>query len=119
MPNREKRELEVEINSSDRKARKAISLDFSVKGLRIGGIGLNLDIGEKINISLAMLGDKYEGEGVVSRKDEPREIRRIGGRLGNIFFIKVDDHKFQEFVEKKFDIRPRTSHEKKPIGNKD
>jgi hypothetical protein len=62
------------------------------------------------------MGDKYEGEGWVSRKDRPREIRRIGGRLGNVFFVKVDDQKFREFVENKCNIRPQTSHEKTPIA---
>jgi hypothetical protein len=112
----QKRELDVEIHIPDRRIGKVFSIDISYGGLRVAGIGLYLNIGEKVNFSVAMMGDKYEGEGLVSRKDRPREIRRIGGRLGNVFFVKVDDQKFREFVENKCNIRPQTSHEKTPIA---
>jgi hypothetical protein len=111
----QKKELDVKIHIPDRRIGKVFSIDISYGGLRVAGIGLNLNIGEKVNFSVAMMGDIYEGEGLVSRKDRPREIKRIGGRLGNVFFVKVDDQKFREFVENKCNIRPEKAHENTPI----
>jgi hypothetical protein len=102
---RQKREIEVEIMVAGRNMGKVYSLDLSPGGLKVAGIGLRLALSEQINFSLLSQVDKYGGKGIVSRKDGPQGIQRIGGRLGNAFFIKVDEQKFRDFVEVKFNIK--------------
>lgn len=102
---RQKRELEVEIMVAGKNMGKVYSLDLSPGGLRVAGIGLRLDLSERVNFFLLSQVDKYGGKGIVSRKDGPQGIQRIGGRLGNAFFIKVDDQLFRDFVEVKFNIK--------------
>ena len=53
--------------------------------------------------------ETYGGVGIVSWKDGPQGITRIGGRLGNAFFIKVDEQNFREFVYVKFNIKSSTT----------
>jgi hypothetical protein len=102
---RQKREIEVDIMVAGRAVGKVYSLDFSPGGFRVAGIGLRLALREQINFSLLAPLEKYGGAGVVSRKDGPRGITRIGGRLGNAFFIKVDEQKFRDFIALKFNIK--------------
>jgi len=64
----QKREIDVEIHIPDRRIGKVFSIDISCGGLRVAGIGLNLNIGEKVNFSVAMMGDKYKGEGFGIKK---------------------------------------------------
>jgi hypothetical protein len=102
---RQKRELEVDIVVAGKNMGKAYSLDFSPGGFRVAGIGLRLALSEQITFSLRAPIEKYGGEGIVSRKDGPRGITRIGGRLGNAFFIKVDEQKFRDFIAERFNIK--------------
>jgi hypothetical protein len=102
---RQKRELEVAIMVAGKNMGKAYSLDLSPGGFKVAGIGLMLALREQINFSLMAPVEKYGGEGIVLRKDGRQGITRIGGRLGNAYFIKVDEQKFREFVEVKFNIK--------------
>ncbi len=113
--NRQKRELEVNIMVAGKNLGKAYSLDLSPGGFRVAGIGLRLALREQINFSLMVPVEKYGGAGIVSRKDGPRGITRIGGRLGNAYFIKVDEEKFREFVGVRFNIKTDTKSD--PLQN--
>jgi hypothetical protein len=106
---RQKKELEIEIRVAGGSTGKAYSLDLSPGGFRVAGVGLRLALSEQINFSFAASGEKYGGEGIVSRKDGLQGIMRIGGRLGNAFFIKVNEQKYREFLEMKFNIKPGTT----------
>jgi hypothetical protein len=92
--NRPTREFQVTINNSDH---QVYTLDFSPKGLRLGGTTLVLRVGERVNITTKK-GDKvYNFTGEVKRTDGLLSIKRIG-RSVNGYFIMTSGSAYQEFI---------------------
>jgi hypothetical protein len=92
--NRPIREFQITINDSDS---QVYTLDFSSQGLRLGGAGLRLRLGEAVKIT-AKKGDKiYEFTGQVKRYDGMRSIRRIG-RSANVYYVTVSGSLYQDFI---------------------
>jgi len=91
--NRPTREFQVTINNSDH---QVYTLDFSPKGLRLGGATLKLHLGERVNIS-AKKGDKiYNFTGEVKRTDGLLPIKRIGRSVTG-FFVMTSGSAYEEF----------------------
>jgi len=91
--NRPTREFQVTLNDSEK---QVYTLDFSPRGLRIGGAALKLLLGEQVKIT-AKKGDKtYSFNGVVKRNDGLLPIKRIG-RSVNVFFVMADSPEYQNF----------------------
>jgi hypothetical protein len=91
--NRPTREFQVTINDSDN---QVYTLDFSPKGLRLGGATLKLQVGERVKITTKK-GDKiFNFTGEVKRTDGLLPIRRIGRSVTG-FFVMTSSLAYQEF----------------------
>lgn len=91
--NRPTREFQITINDLDN---QVYTLDFSPRGLRLGGAALKLLVGEQVKIT-AKKGDKiYNFTGQVKRNDGLLPIKRIG-RSVPVFFVMASGPEYQEF----------------------
>jgi hypothetical protein len=91
--NRPTREFQVTLNDSEK---QVYTLDFSPRGLRIGGAALKLLVGDQVKIT-ARKGDKtYNFTGEVKRNDGLLPIKRIG-RSVNVFFVMTTSPEYQDF----------------------
>jgi hypothetical protein len=92
-----KREYAVDIKIGN-EMKKIYSIDLSEGGVKVGGAMLSLKPGEQVEISVDKDGEKFMFRGQVARNDGSQRINRIG-RDANIYFIKILDERFIEFVK--------------------
>lgn len=78
--------------------KKIYLIDFSEGGVKVGGAMLILKPGEQVGFSVEKDGVKYTFCGQVERNDGSRRINRIGCDA-NVFFIRILDERFPEFVK--------------------
>jgi hypothetical protein len=91
--NRPAREFQITINDSDS---QVYTLDFSPRGLRLGGTRLKLEVGEQVKITAKNGGRVYNFAGQVTRNDGLVPIRRIS-RAVNVFYVMISGSEYQEF----------------------
>jgi hypothetical protein len=94
---RVKREYMVEIKVGN-EVRKIYSIDLSEGGVKVGGAMLVLKPGEEVDVSVDRGGEKFTFLGQVARNDGSQRINRIGCDA-NVFFIRILDEHFVEFVK--------------------
>jgi hypothetical protein len=94
---RVKREYIAEIKVGN-EVKKIYSIDLSAGGVKVGGTMLVLKPGEEVDISVDRGGEKFTFRGQVARNDGSQRINRIGCDA-NVFFIRILDEHFAEFVK--------------------
>jgi len=99
---RAKREFTIQLKSAN-EVKQVYTIDFSTGGVKVGGPTLRLALGEQIELMIEQGGSKFTFLGEVTRQDGLERINRIG-REGNVFFIKIADEKFVEFVKANFSM---------------
>jgi PilZ domain len=99
---RAKREFTVQIKVAN-VVKQVYTIDFSTEGVKVGGPTLTLILGEQIELIIEQSKNKFSFFGQVTRQDGLERINRIG-REGNVFFIKITDEKFVEFVKSNFNV---------------
>jgi hypothetical protein len=99
---RAKREFTVQIKVAN-VVKQVYTIDFSTDGVKVGGPTLRLVLGERIELVIDQGGSKFTFPGQVTRQDGLERINRIG-REGNVFYIKIEDEKFVEFVKANFSV---------------
>ena len=99
---RAKREFTIQLKSAN-EVKQVYTIDFSTDGVKVGGPTLRLALGEQIELVIDQGGSKFSFLGQITRQDGLERIHRIG-REGNVFFIKIVDEKFIEFVKANFSV---------------
>ena len=99
---RAKREFPIQLKCAN-EIKQVYTLDFSTGGVKVGGPALSLAVGEQIELIIEKSGSKFSFPGQVTRQDGLERINRIG-REGNVFYIKIVDEKFAEFVKTNFSV---------------
>ena len=99
---RAKRELTVQLKNGN-EVKQIYTIDFSTEGVKVGGPMLQLAVGDRVELIMEKNGSKVSFPGQVTRQDGLGRINRIG-RDGNVFFIKIVDEKFIEFVKANFTV---------------
>jgi len=79
-------------------SKKIYSIDLSEGGIKVGGAMLMLKSGDQVDLSLEKDGGKFTFRGQVERNDGNQRINRIGCDA-NVFFIRILDERFPEFVK--------------------
>jgi hypothetical protein len=97
---RYKRELRIDLKAGAQVI-QIYSIDFSVVGVKLGGIMLELAPGQQVELTIEKDGEKFTFHGRVERDDGAHHINRIG-REANAFFVKILDEGFPAFVNKMF-----------------
>jgi hypothetical protein len=99
---RAKREFTVQIKVAN-VVKQVFTIDFSTEGIKVGGPTLRLILGEQIELIIDQSGNKFSFPGRVTRQDGLERINRIG-REGNVYYIRINDEKFIEFVKANFSV---------------
>lgn len=99
---RAKREFTIQIKNANG-IKQVYTLNFSTEGIKVGGPALSLAVGEQLELIIEKSGSTFSFPGRVTRQDGLERINRIG-REGNVFYIKIVDEKFAEFVKENFSI---------------
>lgn len=99
---RTKREFTIQLKSAN-EVKQVYTIDFSIDGVKVGGPGLRLAVGEQTELVIDQGGNKFSFPGRVTRQDGLERINRIG-REGNVFYIKIVEEKFIEFVKANFNV---------------
>ncbi|HLE41578.1 MAG TPA: PilZ domain-containing protein [Nitrospirota bacterium] len=95
-----KRELRIDLKAGGQ-AVQIYSIDYSVVGIKVAGIMLDLTPGEQVELVIEKDGGKVVFHGRVERDDGAHHVNRIG-REANAFFIKILDEGFPDFVKEMF-----------------
>lgn len=94
---RVKREYMIDIRIGN-EFKKIYSIDLSAGGVKVGGALLMMKPGEQVELSVDKDGERLTFRGQVERNDGSQRINRIG-REANIYFIRILDERFIEFVK--------------------